>query len=53
MQCDAFWLPKSVVADADTIRMPTQDVRLWAENTGVGVSHWAAETMGIWQEKIA
>ncbi|KAF8533638.1 hypothetical protein BDD12DRAFT_898353 [Trichophaea hybrida] len=31
--------------------MPTQQVRSWAENAGVGVSQWAAETMGIWQEK--
>jgi hypothetical protein len=31
--------------------MPTLQVRVWAENAGVGVSQWAAETMGIWQEK--
>ncbi|KAF8544225.1 hypothetical protein BDD12DRAFT_801460 [Trichophaea hybrida] len=31
--------------------MPTQQVRLWAENAGVAVSQWAAETMGICQEK--
>jgi len=29
--------------------MPTLQVRIWAENAGVGVSQWAAETMGIWQ----
>jgi len=31
--------------------MPTLQVRVWAENTGVGVSKWAAEAMGIWQDK--
>jgi len=31
--------------------MPTLQVRVWAENAGVGVSQWAAETMGIWQDK--
>jgi len=31
--------------------MPTLHVRVWAENAGVGVSQWAAETMGIWQDK--
>jgi len=31
--------------------MPTLQVRVWAENTGVGVSQWAAETIGIWQNK--
>jgi len=31
--------------------MPTLQVRVWAENAGVGVSQWAAETMGIWQGK--
>jgi len=31
--------------------MPTLQVRVWAENGGVGVSQWAAETMGIWQNK--
>jgi hypothetical protein len=51
MYCDAFWLPKSVIADANTIQMPTLQVRVWAENIGVGVSQWAAETMGIWQDK--
>jgi hypothetical protein len=30
--------------------MPTLQVRVWAENAGVGVSQWAAETMGIWQD---
>jgi len=30
--------------------MLTLQVHIWAENAGVGVSHWAAETMGIWQE---
>jgi len=51
MECDAFWLLKSVVADANTNQMPTQQVCLWAENATVGVSQWAAETMGILQEK--
>jgi len=31
--------------------MPTLQVRVRAENAGVGVSQWAAETMGIWQVK--
>jgi len=31
--------------------MPTLQVHVWAEHAGVGVSQWAAETMGIWQEK--
>jgi len=31
--------------------MPTLLVYIWAENAGVGVSQWAAETLGIWQEK--
>ena len=51
MQCDASSLPKSVVADANTIQMPTVQVRVWAENAGVGVSQWVAEMMGIWQDK--
>jgi hypothetical protein len=51
MKCDAFWLPKSVVADANTIQMPTLQVRVRAENAGVGVSQWAAEPRGIWQNK--
>jgi hypothetical protein len=50
MSCDAFWLLKSVIADAHTIQMPTLQVRVWAENAGVGVSHWAVETMEIWQD---
>jgi len=24
---------------------------MWAENAGVGVSQWAPETIGIWQDK--
>jgi hypothetical protein len=44
-------LPKSVVADANTIQMPTLQVCVWGENAGIGVSQWAAETMGIWQNK--
>jgi hypothetical protein len=24
---------------------------MWAENADVGVSQWAAEKMGIWQDK--
>jgi hypothetical protein len=51
MKCDSFLLPKSVVADADPIQMLTLQVRVWAENAGVGLSQWAAETMGIWQDK--
>jgi hypothetical protein len=51
MECHTFWLLKSVVTDANTIQMPTLQVRVWAENAGVGVSLWAAETMGIWQDK--
>jgi len=51
MTCDAFCLPKSVVADANTVQMPTLQVRIRAENAGVGVSQWAADTMGIWQHK--
>jgi len=30
--------------------MPTLQVRVWAENPGVGVRQRAAETMGIWQD---
>jgi len=44
-------LPKSVVADDNTIQMLTQEVCIKAENAGVGVSQWAADTLGIWQEK--
>jgi len=51
MYCDAFWLPKSVDAYANTIQMPTQHVHLSADNTSVGVRQWAVETMAIWQEK--
>jgi len=38
------------VADANSIQMPTLQVLDWAKNTRVGVSQWAAETMGIRQE---
>jgi hypothetical protein len=31
--------------------MPTLHVRVWAENTGVGVSQWAADTMRIWHDQ--
>jgi len=31
--------------------MPTVQVCVWAENAGVGVSQWAAESIGIWQDK--
>jgi len=31
--------------------MPTHQVRVWAENASVGVTQWAVETMGIWQDK--
>jgi len=51
MWWDAFWLLKSVVADANTIQMTMLQVRVWAENARVGVSQWAAETMGICQDK--
>ena len=51
MECEAFRLPKSVITDARAIEMPTQPARLSAENTGVGVSQWAAETFRILQEK--
>jgi len=44
-------LPRSVIPEANTIQLPTQQACLWAENSGVGVSKWPAETMGIWQEK--
>jgi len=51
MYCNAFLLLKSVVTDANSIQMPTLQVRIWAENAGVGVSHLAAETMGVWWDK--
>jgi len=51
MKCDASWLPESVVADSNTIQMPTLQVHVWAVNAGVGVSHCAAETMGNSQAK--
>ena len=31
--------------------MPTPQVRVGAKNAGVGVSQWAAETIGIWHDK--
>jgi len=31
--------------------MPTLQVGVWAENAGVGISQWAAETMRIWQDE--
>jgi hypothetical protein len=31
--------------------MPTVQFRVWAKNAGVGVSQWAVETFGIWQQK--
>jgi hypothetical protein len=31
--------------------MPTLQFRVWADNASVGVSKWAAETMGIWQDQ--
>jgi hypothetical protein len=43
-------LPKLVIADANTILMPTLQVSVWAENASVGVSQRAAETMGNWQD---
>jgi len=33
------------------MQMPTLQVCVWAENACVGVSQWAAKTMGIWQDK--
>jgi len=48
--CDALRLPKSVVADADSIQMRTLQVRICAKNTCGGVRQWAAETMRIGQE---
>ena len=44
-------MPKSVSVDANTIKRPTLQVRIWAENAGVGASQWAAEPTGIWQDK--
>jgi hypothetical protein len=51
MLCDAFWLLKSVVADTNKIQMLTPQVRVWAENAGVGVRQWAVATKGNWQDK--
>jgi len=51
IQSDAFGLLKSVIPDASTIQMPTVQVRVWAENAGVGISQWTEETMGILQNK--
>ena len=50
MQCDPIWLPKFVVTDAITIQMPTLQVRVQAENAGVGVRQWTAGTIGIRQD---
>jgi hypothetical protein len=50
MQCDAFCLLQSVVADGNTIQMWTQKLQVWAENAGVGVSQRIAEIMRIWQD---
>jgi hypothetical protein len=50
MSCDDFWLPKSVVADANTIQISTLHVYVWPKNASVGVSQWAAETIRIWQD---
>jgi len=46
-----LWLPNSVDIDANTIQMPTQRVRLWADNACIGVSSSVAEALWIWQEK--
>jgi hypothetical protein len=43
-------LPKSVVADANSILMPTHQVHVWVETACIGVNKLAAETMGIWQD---
>jgi hypothetical protein len=48
---DAFWLPKSVVADANTIQKPILQVYAWAKHAGVGVSQWTAEAMGTGQDE--
>lgn len=32
--------------------MLTLQAHVWAENTGIGVRQWAAESMGIWQGKV-
>jgi hypothetical protein len=31
--------------------MPTRHVCVWANDTGVGVSQWAADTSRIWHDK--
>jgi hypothetical protein len=41
----------SAVANANTIQLPTLQVGVWSEHTGVGVRRWAAEIIGIWQDK--
>jgi hypothetical protein len=33
------------------MQIPALPVHIWARNIGVGVSQWAAETMGIWQDQ--
>jgi hypothetical protein len=44
-------LARSVIPEANTIQLLTQQACLWAENSGVAVSQWSAETIGICQEK--
>jgi hypothetical protein len=48
---NACLLPQSVIADVDSIQMPTLQVCVWAETAGIGVSQLGAEAMRIWQEK--
>ena len=53
MRCDAFWLPNLVVTDADTIQMLTLQVRVGAEDAGVGVSQLAAKPRGFFRIRVA
>jgi hypothetical protein len=45
-------LPKSFIADANTIQMLSVAIHIWAKNTIVGVSQLAAETMGFGRIKV-
>jgi len=51
MKCDTFWLPNSVIPDANAIQISSLLVRIWAENVYGAVSQQTAQTMGIWQKK--
>jgi hypothetical protein len=44
-------LLKSVIADVIPLQIATLQARIWAENACVAVRQWAAETMGIAQDK--